>query len=62
MPSSPKSNYILTFGDREVEHQKINLRTRENAVLGEMELDAFLEAILKEKRERALVSPFHKEE
>jgi threonyl-tRNA synthetase len=51
-------NYILTVGDQEVEHQKINLRTRENAVLGEIELGSFLESIGKEKRERSLTSSF----
>ncbi len=54
-------NYILTIGDKEVEHQKINLRTRENAVLGEIEVGAFIKEIEKEKRERSLLSPFHQE-
>jgi threonyl-tRNA synthetase len=54
-------NYILTIGDQEVEHRKVNLRTRENAVLGEIEVSSFIEAIEKEKRERSLISPFHKD-
>lgn len=51
-------NYILTIGDKEVENQTFNLRTRDNVVHGEMKLDAFLEAIQKEKNERRLTSPF----
>lgn len=54
-------NYILTVGDQEVEHRKINLRTRENAVLGEVEVDEFITIIQKEKDERSLVSPYKKE-
>lgn len=51
-------NYILTIGDQEVEHRKINLRTRDNAVLGEIEVSDFLEAITKEKKERSPISPY----
>lgn len=51
-------NYILTVGDQEVEHRKVNLRTRENAVLGEIEVDEFLKTIDKEKKDRSLTSPF----
>lgn len=51
-------NYILTIGDKEVENQTFNLRTRDNVVHGEMKLDTFLAAITKEKKERSLTSPF----
>jgi threonyl-tRNA synthetase len=51
-------NYILTVGDKEVENQTFNLRTRDNVVHGEMKLDAFLAAIVKEKTGRHLASPF----
>lgn len=51
-------NYILTIGDQEVEHKTINLRTRDNLVVGELNLDAFLEKIEPERKERKLVSPF----
>jgi threonyl-tRNA synthetase len=49
-------NYILIVGDQEVEHKKINLRTRENAVLGEVDLDEFLQKVTTEKKERHLTS------
>lgn len=51
-------NYILTVGDQEVEHRKVNLRTRDNAVLGEIDVDSFLEKIIPEKNERRLTSPY----
>jgi threonyl-tRNA synthetase len=51
-------NYILTIGDKEVENQTFNLRTRDNVVHGEMKLDDFLNTIIKEKKERRLTSPF----
>lgn len=54
-------NYILTIGDKEVENQTFNLRTRDNVVHGEMKLDTFLSAITKEKKERNLTSPFSAE-
>lgn len=53
-------NYILTVGDQEVEHRKVNLRTRDNAVLGEVDVDEFLQNIAREKETRSLVSPYHK--
>lgn len=52
-------NYMLTIGDKEMEDQKINLRTRDNIVVGEMDLDAFLKTIEIEKKQRSLHSPFH---
>ncbi len=51
-------NYMLTIGDKEVEHQTIALRTRDNVVHGEMQFDAFLDKIRKEKDTRALTSPW----
>jgi len=55
-------NYIITVGDAEMENRTINLRTRDNVVHGEMKLEPFLETMAKEKKERMLVSPFHKAE
>lgn len=55
-----QANYILTIGDQEVEHQTINLRTRDNVVHGEIQVDAFLEAIEGERKSRAQTSPFTK--
>lgn len=51
-------NYILTIGDQEVEHQTLNLRTRDNVVHGEVQMGPFLKAIQEEKKRRFLTSPF----
>lgn len=51
-------NYILTLGDKETENRTINVRTRNNVVHGEMDLDLFTTTIAKEKNERQLTSPF----
>ncbi|NGX57188.1 MAG: Threonine--tRNA ligase 2 [Chlamydiae bacterium] len=51
-------NYILTIGDKEVENQTLNLRTRNNVVHGEVKLKPFLEKITKESENRALESPY----
>jgi len=53
-------NYILTIGDKEMENQNFNLRTRDNVVHGEMEVDPFIETITQERRERSLKSPYEK--
>ena len=45
-------NYILTVGDQEVEHKTANLRTRNNEVIGEVQLDDFLKKIEEEKNQR----------
>ncbi len=55
-------NYILTVGDKEVEHKSINLRTRDNVVHGEIDVDAFIIALKKEQESKSLISPFHKKE
>ena len=51
-------NYILTVGDREMESGTINLRTRDNVVHGELEIDPFITAISEERTNRLLASPF----
>lgn len=51
-------NYILTIGDQEVEHQTINLRTRDNVVHGEITCNHFLEKIKQERKERSLNSAY----
>ena len=55
-------NYMLTVGDKELENKTINLRTRDNVVHGELDLKTFIDTIQKESKERALTSPFAKEE
>lgn len=51
-------NYILTVGDREVEKRNATLRTRDNVVHGEIDIDQFLKTIEKERNERSLHSPY----
>jgi len=59
-----QANYILTVGDKEMENLSINLRTRDNVVHGEVNIDDFIKKIDQEKKERSLVSayPSNKEE
>ena len=47
-----QANYIFTVGDQEVEHQTANLRTRDNVVHGEIEIDNFLQTSLMKKEKR----------
>lgn len=51
-------NYILTIGDKEVENNSLNLRTRDNVVHGEQKLEEFLDALKEERDSRSLKSPF----
>ena len=53
-----KVNYLLTVGDKEVENKTIALRTRDNIVHGEVDISNFLDKVVKERNERALMSPF----
>lgn len=55
-------NYILTVGDREVEQRNATLRTRDNVVHGEINIDEFLQKLDQEKRERSLTSPYSTKE
>jgi len=52
-------NYMLTIGDKEVEHQSIALRTRDNLVIGEMSLEEFLNTMEKEREDLSLTSYFN---
>lgn len=51
-------NYILTVGDQEMEHKTANLRTRDNVVHGEINVDEFIKIIDEERKKRSLVSPY----
>ena len=53
-----KVNYMLTVGDKEVEHKTVALRTRDNVVHGEVDISDFLAKVVKEQSEKALMSPF----
>jgi threonyl-tRNA synthetase len=54
-------NYMLTVGDKEQENRTVSLRTRDNVVHGEISIPLFVETLEKERKERALLSPFSKE-
>ena len=51
-------NYMLTIGDVEVENKNLSVRTRENKVVGQMEVEEFINAIMKEFEEKSLTSSF----
>ncbi len=51
-------NYILTIGDQEMEHQTANLRTRDNVVHGEMNIDEFIQNLKSERSQRSETSPY----
>lgn len=51
-------NYILTIGDKELENRTIALRTRNNEVIGEVQVDDFISTICEEKDNRAQQSPY----
>lgn len=51
-------NYMLTVGDKEVADKMVALRTRDNVVHGELDLEEFLEKIVKERDSRSLTSAF----
>ena len=53
-----KTNYMLTIGDKEMENKTIALRTREGILHGEVDISDFLAKVVKERDERALMSPF----
>lgn len=47
-------NYILVVGDKEIEAQTVNVRTRDNVVHGPAQVDAFLPTLQEEIRTRSL--------
>ncbi|HME86843.1 MAG TPA: threonine--tRNA ligase [Candidatus Nanoarchaeia archaeon] len=47
-------NYILVVGDKEVESNTVNVRTRDNIVHGEKKVDAFMKEILDEVNQKAI--------
>lgn len=53
-----KTNYMLTIGDKEVENKTVALRTRDNVVHGEVDIENFLSIILEERNSKALMSPY----
>lgn len=51
-------SYMITVGDREIENKTISLRTRDNQVIGELDIDEFIATITRENQEKSLTSPF----
>lgn len=51
-------NYILVVGDQELENKNVTLRTRDNQVIGPIQVDDFLQRIAVERKERHLNSIF----
>lgn len=51
-------NYILTVGDKEVENRTVALRTRDNVVHGELDLESFIERLNVERSSRSLQSSY----
>ena len=51
-------NYILVCGRSEVTARTVNVRTRDNVVHGECQLDKLKEILLEEKKVRSLTSLF----
>lgn len=53
-----KTNYMLTIGDKELEHRTAALRTRDGIIHGEIDISDFLAKVEKERDTRALMSPY----
>lgn len=54
-------NYMLTVGDKEIENKTASLRTRDNVVHGEVQIQDFIQTLEREIKERSLISYFAKE-
>lgn len=55
-------NYLLTVGDQEIENKTVSVRTRDNVVHGQMNMDMFLALLLDERANKMLSSPLSKKE
>jgi threonyl-tRNA synthetase len=51
-----KINYILVIGDKEVGNRTVNVRTRDNEILGEKDADSLIKELLAEIREKKIKS------
>lgn len=49
-------NYMLTVGDKELENKTVSIRTRDNVVHGENNIESFTQIALQEKNDRSLTS------
>jgi threonyl-tRNA synthetase len=55
-------NYILMVGDKEIENGTATLRTRDNIIHGEVDLNSFLSTLEKERGQRSQISYFSSKE
>jgi threonyl-tRNA synthetase len=49
-----QANYILVIGDKEIDSNTVNVRTRDNRVIGEMHIDGFKSRVAQEMHSRSL--------
>jgi threonyl-tRNA synthetase len=57
-----KNPYMLVIGDKEAESKSVSVRSRDIGELGSLDVDAFMEVLLKEVKERSLKTLFEKAE
>ena len=53
-----KFNYILVIGDKEIESESFNIRTRENKQISDLSLNVFIQKLKEEEKNRSLTSLF----
>jgi threonyl-tRNA synthetase len=53
-----QANYILVVGDKEIESESVNVRTRDNRVVGAVKFDDFVKKIKEEIEKKSLNSVF----
>ena len=51
-------NYILVIGDKEIESESFNIRTRENKQIANINLQDFIQKLDEEEKTRSLASLF----
>ena len=51
-------NYILVIGDKEIESESFNIRTRENKQISDLSLNVFIQKLKEEEKNRSLTSLF----
>jgi threonyl-tRNA synthetase len=57
-----KNPYMLVIGDKEAESKAVSVRSRDIGELGSLDVDAFIDVLLKEVKERSLKTLFEKAE
>ncbi|HPC10359.1 MAG TPA: His/Gly/Thr/Pro-type tRNA ligase C-terminal domain-containing protein [archaeon] len=49
-----KINYIIVVGDKEIQNNTINVRTRDNHIIGEKQIQEFINELLDEIKTKAI--------